>query len=160
MFIQLYITKVPIGSGENFPDPDSTKKVQIRIRNPAIGTESVKTENWGKFGLPRHPHQQIRCGKCGQKTVLKLADNSSFSGGQWSSQWGVQMTPAESAKPPLPCPQGLRIRSIFGRIRIQNLAIRIFKTGNQETKKQFNHLKFFSYQSDFLNIFMLIFFSC
>ena len=38
LFIQLYIAKVPIGSGsgENFPDPapDPTKKVRIRIRNP------------------------------------------------------------------------------------------------------------------------------
>jgi len=36
MFIQLYIAKVPVGSGsgENFPDP--TKKV--RIRNPGTGT--------------------------------------------------------------------------------------------------------------------------
>ena len=38
MFIQLYIAKVPIGSrsGENFPAPDPTKKVQIRIRNPGF----------------------------------------------------------------------------------------------------------------------------
>ncbi len=36
LFIQLYIAKVLIGSGfgENFPDPDPTKKV--RIRNPAL----------------------------------------------------------------------------------------------------------------------------
>ena len=36
MFIQLYIAKVPIGSGsgENFPDPDPIKKVRIRIGNP------------------------------------------------------------------------------------------------------------------------------
>ena len=42
LFLQLYIAKVPIGSGsgsgENFldPAPDPTKKVRIRIRNPAV----------------------------------------------------------------------------------------------------------------------------
>ena len=40
LFMQLYITKIPIGSGsgENFADPDPTKKVRIRIqiRNPAF----------------------------------------------------------------------------------------------------------------------------
>ena len=38
LYVQLYIAKVPIGSGsgKKFPDPapDPTKKVRIRIRNP------------------------------------------------------------------------------------------------------------------------------
>ena len=36
LFLQLYIAQVPIvfGSGDNFLDPDPTKKV--RIRNPAV----------------------------------------------------------------------------------------------------------------------------
>ena len=38
LFIQLYIAKVPIGSGsgESFPAPDTTKKV--RIRNPDLSS--------------------------------------------------------------------------------------------------------------------------
>ena len=40
LFLQLYIAEVPIesgygcGSSGNFPAPDPTKKVRIRIRNP------------------------------------------------------------------------------------------------------------------------------
>ena len=44
LFIQLYIAKVPLGSGyvENFPDPDPTKKGRIRIRvhNPGVCTST------------------------------------------------------------------------------------------------------------------------
>jgi len=43
LFIQLYIAKVPIGSGsgENFPDP--TINARIRIRNPAFLCSSRRT---------------------------------------------------------------------------------------------------------------------
>ena len=51
LFIQLYIAKVPIGSGhgsghgsgasENFPDPDPTKKDRIRILPYRTGSATL-----------------------------------------------------------------------------------------------------------------------
>jgi len=40
LFIQLHIAKIPIGSGENFPDPDPTRKV--RIRNPGFRSDRIR----------------------------------------------------------------------------------------------------------------------
>ena len=126
MFLQLYIAKVPIGSGsgygssEKFPDPDPTKKVWIR--NPAL-----------VFCIPT----RTCCAVCSSMTeglYQKIFDlwlfHPTVSLEQMNTVPTIEVYRFFDGTIRYLIDTGLRIRSIFGQIRIRIQQIRIFKTGS------------------------------